>query len=454
MNDSIHRRDFLRNTASAACAAGLLATAWSGARKSVFAASVPAPAVRKPMELVRIGFVGVGGMGSNHVQNLLKIPGCQITAVCDIVEEKVASAQQKIVDAGFPKPAGYSKGKTDFVRLCETEDLDVVYTATPWEWHVPVCLAALANGKHAISEVPIAYTVEDCWKLVEAVEKTGLHCGMLENCCYDHFELLALNMVKKGLLGRILHGKCGYLHDLREVKWENYGEGLWRREHAIKRNGDLYPTHGLGPIAQCMDINRGNQLDYLVSMGCGSYGLHEYAAELFGADSEQAKEKYKLSDVVTTLIRTKNEQTIVVTHDTNLPRPYSRDILVQGTKGIMQKYPKEVVHIEGMTDGHEWEDSAKYYEQYDHPVWQTLSKQGEGVGHGGMDYIENYRVINAFRKGIEQDIEVYDAVAYSVIGPLSEKSINGGSKPVEIPDFTRGRWKTPRELQVMRPETY
>lgn len=454
MNDSINRRDFFKNTAGAACAAGFISLALARTAQAVLTDRAPAFAARKPLETVRIGYVGVGGMGSCHVQNLLKIPGAQITAVCDIVEEKVARTQKAVEDAGFPKPAGYSKGETDFVRLCETENLDLVYTATPWEWHVPVCLAALANGKHAVTEVPAAYTVEDCWKLVEAAEKTGLHCGMMENCCYDQYELLVLNMVKKGMLGTILHGECGYRHDLRGVKFSSDGEGLWRRKHAMNRNGDFYPTHGLGPIAQCMDINRGNQFDHLVSMGTGALGLHEYAVENFGADSAQAKETYKLSDVVTTLIRTKKDQTIVVQHDTDLPRPYSRDIIVQGTKGIAQKYPKEFVHIEGMSQGHEWDEAQKYYEQYDHPVWKELHKMGEGVGHGGMDYIEDYRLINALRKGIEPDMDVYDAMAWSVIGPLSEESINGGSKPVDVPDFTRGMWQTPRELQVMRPETY
>lgn len=455
MSNDMRRRDFLRSSATVAVGAGLgMAMARNAAGALTERAPDPASVKRKPIENVRIGFVGVGGMGTGHVKNLLKIEGAQITAVCDIVESKVANIQDMVVKAGFPRPSGYSRGDYDFVRLCETEDLDLVYTATPWRWHVPVCLAALENGKHAVTEVPAAYTVEDCWKLVEAAEKTGLHCGIMENCCYDRFELLLLNMVKKGLFGEVLHGECGYLHDLRAVKWSDGGEGLWRRDHSIKRNGDLYPTHGLGPVAQCMDINRGNQFDYLVSMGCATRGLHEYAVAKWGADSEQAKERYKLSDVVTTLIRTKNDQTIVLQHDTNLPRPYSRDILIQGTRGIAQKYPEALIHIEGVTEGHGWDKAGQYYEEHEHPVRAALEEKSKGAGHGGMDFIEDYRLINALRRGIEPDMDVYDAAAWSVIGPISEASIAGGSKPVEIPDFTRGMWKTPRELQVMLPETY
>jgi predicted dehydrogenase len=213
----------------------------------------PAPAVRPfavpPIPEVRIGFVGVGGMGTVHVRNLVRIPGCRITAVCDIVEAHAVRAAGIITEAGFPPPRLYTRGPTDFVRLCETEDLDLVYNATPWEWHVPICVAAMRNGKHAATEVPAAYTLEDCWQLVEEAERHRKHCVMMENCNYDRMELMVLHMVRRGIFGEILHGEGGYLHDLRAVKFSPWGEGLWRRAHSIRRNGNLYPTHGLGPIA-------------------------------------------------------------------------------------------------------------------------------------------------------------------------------------------------------------
>lgn len=395
-----------------------------------------------PLDVVRIGFVGVGGMGMVHVRNLVRIEGVEIRAVCDIVPEKVAVAQQVVEEASGIRPEGYCCGETDFERLCTRDDLDLVYTATPWEWHVPVCLAALRNGKHAATEVPAATTLADCWRLVEASEASGKHCVMMENCCYDRAELLILNMARQGLLGELLHAECGYLHDLRDVKFAPVGEGLWRLKDSIRRNADLYPTHGLGPIAWCMDINRGNQFDYLVSMSCNPRGLALYAAKLFGPDSPQAKQRYALGDVVNTLIRTVHGQTILVVHDTSSPRPYSRKIMVQGTAGLVVKYPDEKIHLEGRSPFEQWEALDAYYEEYDHPVWKQLSGGSIGLGHGGMDYIENYRLIQALRRGVAPDYDVYDAAAWSAVIELSERSIAAGSAPQVFPDFTRGAWRS------------
>ena len=253
------RRDFLKAGATAG-----LATALGGLRASATSSKPDGkPGLEfkvPPIDPVRIGYVGVGGMGSAHVQNLLKIEGVELRAVCDIVPEKVARVQQWVVAAGQKEPEGYSRGPTDFKRLCERADLDLVYNATPWEWHVPICVAAMQAGKHAATEVPAATTLDECWQLVETAEKTGRHCVMMENCCYDRPEMLCLNLVKKGLLGEILAGEAGYCHDLRALKFSNEGEGLWRIAHSIARNANLYPTHGLGPVAQCMDINRGDRL--------------------------------------------------------------------------------------------------------------------------------------------------------------------------------------------------
>ncbi|MFH0992642.1 MAG: Gfo/Idh/MocA family oxidoreductase [bacterium] len=404
-----------------------------------------------PMEKVRIGFVGVGGMGSAHLSNLLKIKGVEVRAVCDIVEKRVERAQTMVEKAGFPKPEGYARSEEDFKRLCQRDDLDLVYTATPWEWHVPVCLAAMKNRKHAASEVPIAITIDQCWQLVRMSEKTRKHCIMMENCNYDKVEMMILNMVKKELFGELLYAECGYLHDLREVKHDLNGEGAWRRAHAMKRNGDFYPTHGLGPIAQCFDINRGNYFDYLVSFGTKIRGLHKFAMEKFGPDSPQAKEKFKLSDIVTTLLKTKRGETIVIKHDTNNPRPYSRDILVQGTGGIARKYPDPKVYIEGKSaKPHQWDPVDEWMKQYNHPVWIQMQEQSKGAGHGGMDFIEDYRLINALIKGDVPDMDVYDGVMMSAVTELSARSIALGSQPMKFPDFTGGKWKEKRELMVMK----
>jgi hypothetical protein len=402
----------------------------------------------KPKDLIKVGFVGIGHQGTGHVKNLTNIPGCQVTALCDIRPERVDVVSKIVTDAGFPKPKAYTKGDMDFKRMCENEDLDLVYNAAPWRWHTPICLAAMKNGKHAASEVNIALSIDDCWELVETSEKTQKHCIMQENCCYDYTEMMVLNMIRKGLFGEVMHGECGYLHDLRGYKLSpTFYQGMWRIQHSVTRDGNLYPTHGIGPMAWCMDINRGDSFDFLIAMSGKAIGLNEFAKEKY-PDSEWVDKKFNLGDVNITLIRTKKGKTIICKHDTDLPRPYSRDFLVQGSKGLMRKYPSQKIHIEGMSKGHSWEDIEAYTEKYEHPVWTQMRERSKGAGHGGMDYIEDYRLIKALEKGLEPDIDVYDSVAWSAIIPLSEKSIAGGSVPVKFPDFTRGGWTKARPLQV------
>jgi predicted dehydrogenase len=390
-------------------------------------------------------------MGSAHVQNYLNIEGVRVKAICDVVPGKVARAQKWVVAAGQPEPTGYSRGPHDFERMCATEELDLVMTATPWEWHVPVCLSAMKNGKHAVTEVPAAMSLDDCWALVETAERYGKHCQMMENCCYDRIELMTLNLVRKGILGEALHAEAGYLHDLRGVKFSSEGEGLWRRAWSQRLNGNLYPTHGLGPVAQCLNINRGDAFDFLVSVSSPTRGLHEYAVEHFGPESTQAREKYVLGDVNTSLIKTKLGKTIILIHETNLPRPYTRINLVQGTKGIAQKWPDRI-YIEGRADKpDEWDDFEKFAVEFEHPLWKAVASKGEGRGHGGMDYIEDYRLIQSLRKGEPLDQDVYDAAAWSAIVGASCQSVAGKGRPVAIPDFTRGLWKTNPPLGIIQP---
>ena len=440
----MNRRDFLATTAGAVVA---------GAAAPLTAQAQPqrkdGPLAAPPIEMVRIGYVGIGGMGSAHVNNLLKVPGCRITAVCDVNPERTAWATKAIVAAGHPAPTAYERGPRDFERLCAEADVDLVYNATPWEWHVPICLAAMKHGKHAAVEVPAAMDVDDCWALVEASEKHAKHCVMMENCNYGRMEMLAFHLVRKGLLGEIVHAEGGYLHDLRDIKFSNNGEGLWRRAWSQKLNGNLYPTHGLGPVANCLDINRGDRFDYLVSMSGPSRGLQNWAADHFPADAPQRKERYVLGDVNTTLVKTAQGKTIYVVHDTNLPRPYSRINLVQGTKGIFQGYPDRV-YIEGRGKPHTWQQASEYLQEFDHPLWKDIAERAAGAGHGGMDYMEDYRLIKCLREGLPTDMNVYDAAGLSSLVGLTVQSVSQKSRPVSVPDFTRGRWKSLPPLDIVR----
>ncbi len=430
MNAGLDRRRFLERAAG-------VAAAMAGAGQTVQAAQA------KPLENVRLGFIGVGGRGSGHVRDVLRIPKVQLKAVCDINPTRVEAIQNWTQKAGQARPEGYSRGPVDYKRLCANPDLDAIYVATPWELHVPMCVEAMKNGKHAIVEVPAATTIEECWELVETSEATGKYCVMIENCNYDRVELMALNMARKGVFGELVHAECGYLHDLRSIKFSDRGEGLWRLNHAIRRNADLYPTHGLGPVAQTLGVNRGNLFDHMVSMASKSEGLREYARGKFGPDSPQSKLDVKLGDVVSSLIRTRAGQTILVVHDTNLPRPYSRKILLQGSKGVLEKYPKPQIYIEGRDKNDEWvELFSNYAAEFEHPLWKELQERAKGAGHGGMDFVMNYRLMQCLLKGEPPDMDVYDAAALSAVTELSERSISNRSKSVDFPDFTRGKWRS------------
>ena len=446
---NVSRRDFIVKGAAIGVGAAVAGSLLIGCEKQPKKISTkPGLPTIDPIPVVKIGFVGVGNQGSSHVRNFLNIDGVEIKAICDIIPEKVERMQTWVSDAGFEKPKGYSRDEYDFVRMCESEDLDLVFTATPWKWHVPICVAAMKNGKHAATEVPAAVTIDECWELVETAEKYQKHCVMMENCNYDRRELLFLNLVRNGLFGELIHADCGYLHDLRNYKVGDLYEGQWRIQHSINRNGNLYPTHGLGPVAQCMNINHGNQFDYLVSMSSQSRGLNLYAEEKLGADHPFAKQKYSLGDVNVSQIKNHDGSTITVYHDTNLPRPYSRINRIQGTKGIAEGYPDRI-HIEGRSPAHEWEELVEYYNEFEHPLWKNLAEQASGAGHGGMDYIEDYRLIRSLRTGTPMDMDVYDAAALSSIAEVSEKSVTHNSAPENIPDFTRGMWKTIKPIGII-----
>ena len=453
MKKRLNRRDFLKRsgTAGLGMALGSLAMGKQGDIRQPRLETEPIDhLVTPPIETVRVGYVGIGNQGSGHLRNLLRIDGVEIKAVCDIREERTLWALKQCEEAGKSKPASYFNGPEDFKRMCDSEDLDLVYNATPWEWHVPISIKAMETGSHAASEVPGAITLEGCWELVETSEKYKQHCCTMENCKYDRTELMLFNMVRQGLFGELLHAECGYLHDLREYKFgQEYWPHDWRLQYSIKRNADLYPTHGLGPVSQWMDITRGNKFEYLVSMSSPSLSLKLEAAKRHGEDHPLAKTDYALGDVVSTLIKTNKGQTILVTHDTNSPRPYSRKILIQGTKGLARKYPEQKIYIEGISEPHRWEDLSAYRDQYKHPLLTSLEEKAEGAGHGGMDFIEDYRLIQCLREGKPTDSDVYEGATISAVVALSEKSIATKSASIEFPDFTRGKWKTRKPLGIV-----
>ena len=395
-------------------------------------------------EKVRLGVIGVGGRGTGVLSNFLGVPGVEVKAVCDVVASKTAHAANMVEKAGQPRPTEYHNGDHDFENLCKRDDLDLIYVATPWIWHVRMALSALEHGHHVGVEVPVARTLEECWQIVNASEKSGKHCMIFENCCYGETELMVLRMVKAGLLGELTHGSGAYNHDLRELLFEDAGEGLWRRFEHLDRNGNLYPTHGLGPVANYLDCNRGDRFDYLVSMSSPSVGLQSWRAEHLKADDPKMKEVYHCGDQNNSLIKTAKGKMITVEHNVSQPHPYDRINLIAGTKGIFRDYPARL-YIDGQKEGEQFVGLDAYKADYEHPLW---SKNGElarkSGGHGGMDYIMVWRVIQCMMEGLPPDLDVYDAAAWSAPGPLSEISVAKGSAPVKFPDFTRGNWKTSR----------
>jgi hypothetical protein len=455
--EKLSRREMLRNAALAGVGISVLGGAVKGAVEDVEtpleALIAGSPAKHKSMigvpfskhETVRIAIVGTGLRGKGVLGEFLKVPGVSITALCDVVEEKALAAKAIVEKAGQRAPAIYVKGDRGFEELVKRDNIDLVYIATPWEWHVPQALAAMNAGKHAGTEVPAAYTVQDCWKLVDTSERTRRHCIMMENCCYADNELLILNMVRAGMFGELVHGEAAYNHDLREILFEKRDEGLWRRRHHTLRDSNLYPTHGLGPVANYMDINRGDRFDYLVSMSSGHWGLEAYRREKVPADDPRQKEAYKCGDYNTSIVKTSTGRVVMLQHNVSTPRPYDRINLIQGTKGIFRDYPARI-HIEDDADGkHQWQSVERYKSKYAHRLWREggdlARKSG---GHGGMDYLMCYRLIECMREGLVPDMDVYDAATWSVPGPLSEISLAKGSGPVKFPDFTRGNWKKKR----------
>jgi len=447
-SQDISRRNFVQRAAVGG--AGLLVSA--DILKSDLAAEMPRSSgstmIGVPFEArehVRVGFIGVGGRGTSLLGELLGVENVEIKAICDIVPEKVAHAQKMVTDKGQPEPKGFTTGDRDYRNLTQL-DLDIVYIATPWDWHVPMAVDAMRNGKHAAVEVPACTTLEECWQLVDTSEATRKHCVILENCCYGENEMMVLNMVRDGVFGEITHGEAAYLHDLRGILTANEGEGLWRRFPHMKLDGNLYPTHGLGPVAHYMDIHRGDRFDYMVSVSSLEASLSEYVKANFPDGDPKRKEKYICGDMNTSIIKTVKGRTIMLQHDVVNPRPYSRLNSIQGTKGIFADYPARVF-IDGPKK-EDWESVDAFREKYQHPLWKMEGELARKMGgHGGMDYIENYRLMDCIKRGLVPDIDVYDAAAWSAPTPLSLTSVAQKGSSQKFPDFTRGKWNVRSDKQ-------
>jgi predicted dehydrogenase len=405
---------------------------------------------------LRLGFIGTGLRGQELLRLCLQRNDTLIPAICDIDERMLAMTHKLFENAARPQPEVYSGDPYAYRELLSRSDLDAIIIATPWNWHYPMSMEALDAGKHVGCEVIMAKTVQEHWDIVRKTTETGFQYMMLENVCYRRDIMAVLNMVRQGLFGELIHMQAGYQHDLREVKFNNgeqpYGGGVlfgseafsearWRTQHSVERNGDLYPTHGIGPISKMLNIYSGNRFTSLTSMASKARGLHEYIVKEAGSDHPNAKVVFKLGDMVTTTLSTANGETVLLQHDTNLPRPYSLGFRVQGTRGLWMDINKSL-YIEGETAPHRWEEAQAWLERYDHPLWKRFENEAAGAGHGGMDFF----VVNAFIEAIKANepvpIDVYDAAAWSVITPLSEQSVAAGGAVQQFPDFTEGKWRT------------
>jgi len=433
------RRDFVKNSAIAVAGVNIL----------------PSGTLSSDTKKIRMGFIGVGFRGQSHIENALRRNDVDIVAVCDVSDFMLQRTADIFKKAGKPMPQVFKGDPYAYRKLLELKNLDAVLIASPWEWHAPMIIDSLQAGlKYIATEVILGITMEDHWAVVREAEKQKANVMMLENVCYRRDVAAILNMVRQGMFGELLHLQAGYQHDLRTVKFNNgidggpgvefgdkgISEAKWRTNHSVHRNGDLYPTHGIGPVAQMLDINHGNRFLSLSSFATKTRGLHKFIVDHAGENHPNAKVEFKLGDIVTTHIKCVNGETILLQHDTNNPRPYSLGFRVQGTKGIWIDVNKSL-YIEGVTKTDDaWEDAQPYLTKYDHPLWARWSKDTEGAGHGGMDFFVLHAFVESVKRKVATPMDVYDAAVWSAITPLSEASIDLGNQTVDFPDFTSGQW--------------
>jgi predicted dehydrogenase len=449
----MNRKDFIKSTALATAAVSLPG-------KNLFASFTDAK--------VRIALIGTGLRGQNHLELLLRRADVDLVAICDVSDVMLATAKDMITKSGKKMPQVYTGDNYAWKRLLEKEKLDGVIIATPWEWHKPIIIGSLEAGlKYVGTEVILGITLQDHWDVVKAAEKYNANVMMLENVCYRRDVMAVLNMVRQGLFGELIHLQGGYQHDLREVKFNDgihpYGYGVefgdkgfseakWRTNHSVHRNGDLYPTHGVGPIAQYVNINRGNRFLSLCSFSSKSRGLHNHIVKQGGEKHPNAQVRFKLGDVVTTSIDCANGETILLQHDTSLPRPYSLGFRVQGTEGLWMDVNKSIYIQDKSAKNDQWDDAKTWLDKYDHPLWVRWGKDTEGAGHGGMDFFVIHSFIESIKRKQPTPMDVYDAAAWSAITPLSEQSIELGHETVEFPDFTGGQWMYRKPVFALNDE--
>ena len=447
----MQRRSFVKNSVLASAGFSIL----------------PSSSLFAQQQKIKLGFIGVGLRGQDHLEMALRRNDTDVIAICDIDDRMLGMASKKIKEFNKPAPKIFTGDPYAWRRLLELKELDAVLIATPWEWHAPMCIESLQAKKYVATEVMLGITLQDHWNVVKACEENNGNLMMLENVCYRRDVMAILNMVRQGMFGELLHLQGGYQHDLRAVKFNDgknpYGGGVefgekgfsearWRTNHSVYRNGDLYPTHGIGPVAEMLNINKGNRFVSLSSFATKSRGLHNYIVEKGGANHPNASVQFALGDVVTTNIKCFNGETILLQHDTNLPRPYSLGFRVQGTKGIWMDVNKSL-YIEGVSKTNDqWEDAAPYLKQYDHPLWKKYGSSAEGAGHGGMDFFVFQAFVESVKRRTKTPMDIYDAAAWSAITPLSEQSIELGNQTVDFPDFSGGRWMQTKNIFAMNDE--
>ena len=418
---------------------------------------------------VKLGFIGTGLRGQAHLATVLKRDDVDIIAICDIDSRMLQMSKELISKSGKKMPPIYTGNDYSYRELLALKNVDAIIISTPWEWHKPMIMDALSAGiKYIGTEVILGITLDDHWEVVKGTEKNNAHVMMLENACYRRDTLAITNMIREGLFGELIHLQGGYQHDLRGVKFNDgitpynsgaefgekgFSEAKWRTNHSVNRNGDLYPTHGVGPLAMMLNINRGNRFESLCSFSTKSRGLHNYIVKKGGADHPNTKVLFKLGDVVTTQIKCSNGETVLLQHDTNLPRPYSLGFRVQGTNGIWMNI-NNGIFIEGQSkyDHEHWDDAKLWLDKYDHPLWKRWSKEAYLTGHDGIDFFVMHAFIESVKRKTATPMDVYDAAAWSAITPLSETSVELGNQTVDFPDFTGGRWMTHKNTFALTDE--
>ena len=403
-----------------------------------------------PMETVRVGFIGLGMRGPDAVERFAQIEGTDIKGLCDVEADRVEACQKLLEKLGRPQAAAYSGSTEAYKAMCDRDDIDLIYICTDWIHHVPLAVYAMEHGKHVAIEVPAAMTLDEIWQLINTSERTRKHCMMLENCVYDFFEIATLNMAQQGLFGEVLHVEGSYLHNLDDF-WPEYWNN-WRLDYNMKHRGDIYPTHGIGPDCQVLNIHRGDRMEYLVAMDTKPCNGPKVVKKLMNQDCPD----FQNGDQTSTLIRTVNGKTMLIQHDVLTPRPYSRMYQVVGSDGYASKYPvRQLLFRSGMLDNTESPDYQNLnshsampdslcramLQKYLPPFVQELEEKARKVGgHGGMDFIMDYRLVYCLQNGLPLDMDVYDMAEWCCLGPLTRISLENGSAPVAIPDFTRGAW--------------